>query len=150
MAEHEDVAMWERYCRPKTLGIALRTTYRRLDAAVSRTILKDRHVMMGLVSYGDFRSPSFTSDPSNVFSTFMLKKIEYSSERELRIISDVFNGAKVAGLPVPVDLDMLIGEVVFSPYMNPSLARGLEGAWRRKGYKFAIRQSAVLNVATVY
>lgn len=150
MAEHEDVSMWERYTERKELGVAIQTTYSRLDDAVPTVFASDRHVMLGLVSYGDYQSPEFRSDPSNMYSAFMLKKIEYRTECEVRLVCDMFKGDNLDGIAVPVHLPRLIERVVVSPYAPANFERYVTGIRNSKSYTFDVTRSSVLDRAKVY
>lgn len=149
MSEHEQIGMWERYCHPKQAGVAIRSTYARLDAALPTTYFKDRPIGMGLVTYGDYQCHEFCSDPSDIYSTFMMKKIEHAEDHEVRIILDM-SRTTATGLPVKIDVETLVEQVIFSPYMADDLARGAEGRVRKLGYRFPISHSSVLEVARVY
>jgi hypothetical protein len=107
--------------------------------------------MLGLVTYGDYEDSDFRSDPSNKYSTFMLKKVGYADEREVRLLVDMFSGDKpTKGFNMRVDMTNLVERVVVSPYAPAGLARGLEKFCRGLGYSIPIVQSSLRDVATVY
>src|SRR5207302_959477 len=150
MQDHDMMSMWERYCRPGGVGVAIQTTYAKLDASVPVSFANDRHVMLGMVTYGDYDAADFRSDPSNKYSTFMMKKIGYADEREVRLVVDMFRGEHLKGVDIPMNMRGLVERVVVSPYANPGLAAGLEKFCRGLGYTMPVLQSSLREVATVY
>jgi len=149
LGDHDDMAMWERYCRPKEAGIAIQTTYAKLDASLPIQVYNGRWVMMGLVTYGDYDSLDFRSDPANAYSAYMLKKVQYRSEHEIRIVCDMFRSSS-GGIVVPVNVEMLVEKMVFSPYAKTPLVNGVERAIRDLGYTFPISRSSTFNVSKPY
>lgn len=150
LQEHDNMAMWERYCHPKEAGVAIQTTYARLDAAMPLAFPQDRQIMLGQVRYGDYESLEFRSDPSNVYSQFMLKKVNYEDEREVRAVCDLGQPATAKGIPVVVDLNVLIERVVVSPYAPKAVALHVERLVRSGGYWFHVAPSTIRDVTTVY
>ena len=150
MQDYDNMAMWERYCHPKESGIAVQTTYARLDAAMPLTFPGDRHIMLGQVQYGDYQSLEFQSDPSNVYSHFMLKKVNYADEREVRIVCDLGQTGAAKGIPVVVDLNVLIERIVVSPYALNGVALNVERIVRSGGYWFPVAPSSIREIEKVY
>jgi hypothetical protein len=147
---YDNVAMWERYCHPKETGIAIQATYAGLDAAMPLTFLADRHIMLGEVRYGDYDSLEFQSDPGNCYSQFMLKKVNYGDEREVRALCDSGRMTTAKGVSVAVDLNVLVLRVVVSPYAPKGFALHVERIVRSGGYSFPVDTSSIREVATVY
>ena len=150
MQAYDNMAMWERYCHPKEAGIAVQTTYARLDSAMPLTFPRDQHIMLGQVHYGDYESIDFKSDPSNVYSHFMLKKVNYADECEVRAVSDLGQKATVKGIPVAVDLNVLLERIVVSPYAPNGVALNVERVVRSGGHWFPVAPSLIHKVAKVY
>lgn len=133
MAECDMIPMWERYCVPRERGVAIQTTYELLNSAVPGKHL-DRHIMLGLVKYGDYDSAGFESDLTNVFSTFMIKRMNYVDEREVRLVVAAVHGLPVSGFYVKVsDWSVLIERIVVSPYAAKTFVRLVEKFCRDEG-----------------
>lgn len=79
--EDESEAMWRLYC-PSGLGVALQTTYAKLDAALPPELL------MGMITYVNYDSAAL--DPFvafNGFAPLMQKRRAFQHEREIRVIA---------------------------------------------------------------
>jgi hypothetical protein len=100
--------MWNAYC-PTQYGVAVRTTYDKLNKYVWSEALDGYEVAIGCVAYGPNTSP----DP---LTKAMCKRQRYSDEQEIRILCDMggaSNGS--AGLFLRARLDQLANAVVISP-----------------------------------
>jgi hypothetical protein len=115
MNDAESYLMWRAY---GDRGFAVRTNFERLEAAFEpfAGVVEGR-----MVNYIDFSREAF--DVGNVFTAVTHKDLPYRDEREFRLIfwkPDLAN-AKVSaggqGMPVQIDLDMLVEKI----YVSPSL-----------------------------
>ncbi|WP_442577901.1 DUF2971 domain-containing protein [Mesorhizobium sp. ASY16-5R] len=137
LAEGESAAMWQLYGE-NTFGIAITTTHRLLEAALSS---EKRDILVGAVTYLDYESAAL--DLRNAFSPVINKRLDYSHEREVRLVhwdtalgeeqvwmlwngqprlmttrlSDADHDKMVppAGLPISCDLNAIIREILISP-----------------------------------
>lgn len=105
-------------------GIAIRTTIGRLKKSLSKTL---EQVYLGEVAYGKIDDTNMNPD-GNGFTILCMKRLEFSSERELRAIvwsHGMLDGpceeqewnpnADHIGLKIRVVVDDLIDSVVLSP-----------------------------------
>jgi len=107
--------MWKVYCESE-FGVAIQSTYERLDAELPVEIHGDRHIMLGCVSYGDYDSPDYVTDPSNIFSAVMSKRDAFADEREVRVLCDAGGSTENGrGFFVEVDVNRLLLRIVVSP-----------------------------------
>lgn len=150
MRNQDMVGMWERYCRPKETGIAVQTTYERLDATVPIKNDENRYIMLGLVTYGDYSAPEFQSDPANVFSTFMIKNHHYEDEHEIRLVCNTGVKPVLIGFGVTVDWSALIQRVVVSPYADQAFVASVEKFCRDSGLVAPVVQSTARKVMRPY
>jgi hypothetical protein len=149
MHDHDMVPMWERYCKPRQTGVAIQTTYARLDAALPLRH-EQRHVMLGLVTYGDYSSLDFRSDLTNVYSSFMSKKVNYSEEREVRVICDGDFQVEQKGLRIPIDYPALVERVLVSPYSGPSFVTRVQRFCTQHRIGGAVLRSSAREVIRLY
>jgi hypothetical protein len=127
----ESAAMWAQYV-PTGQGVAVQTTFERLEAVLPRDpgdIAGGLLVYAGLVEYLDYGATPVRDD--NDFFRFMSKRKSFQHEQELRVLTqdwpfaDTFDedGVRaldpdkphVAGISIPVDLDVLVAEVFLMP-----------------------------------
>ena len=122
MNEHESYLMWKAY---GDRGYAIQTTYERLQCAFERT---ENLVTGGVVKYVDFERD--LTLVGNSFNHVATKDTPYTDEKEFRLVywnlslqnADTFTLPN--GVRVPVDIKMLIRNVVSSPFapdMKPEL-----------------------------
>lgn len=113
--EHESEAMWRLYCGHGH-GIAIQTTYDQLVSAIER----EYEVYVGCVKYIDYETERFP-DP-NAFHPVMHKRIAFSHEREIRLVSSPSKlpasspGPAPESLSIPWDTQAKINRVYVDPY----------------------------------
>jgi hypothetical protein len=135
MNDDESDAMWKIYSKNIDYGVAIRTSYQRLQSCFQST---QHDVFIGMVTYIDYRRTKI--DWSNDFNRYMHKREAFSHEREVRAICspttihmppDVPGPPSAAqleeekqfferalsdgGVYVAVDLDVLVESIVISP-----------------------------------
>jgi len=116
--------MWSTYAGGE-FGVAIRTSYEKLDRHLPVTTHGDRALMIGMVKNGDYDPPEYTTDPINVFSALMSKRDAFQDEREVRMLCDNWSlglGVAEPGFCVPVDWNQLALAIVVSP-LAPSWFR---------------------------
>jgi hypothetical protein len=74
----ESESMWRLYCGDQE-GIALQTTYERLDGSISP------HAFLGEVTYVDYSADNRMSNDGNTLTPFMHKRLAFQHEREIRV-----------------------------------------------------------------
>ena len=112
--EHESEAMWRLYGRTGN-GIAIQSTYQDLVHAIS----SEDDVYLGCVKYIDYEQDWFPS--ANIFYPVMHKRLAFSHEREVRLVSlrSAYQSLPEHEIPesisIPWDLDRIKG-VYVDPY----------------------------------
>lgn len=120
--EAESEAMWRLYC-PGRRGVAIQTTYEKLDASLPATVL------LGRVTYIDYETRMVTEAMINGLSRLMHKRLAFEHEREIRALiwrsakllaDDVTLEAWPSDEPpatgVPWDLSAVVERVFVTPY----------------------------------
>ncbi len=135
-AEHENVAMWERYLPRRACGVAVRSSVGSLRSALRPFRLDPSYGEEGIVvrrvRYLDYESAEFRQ--TSMEAPFYYKRIEFSDEREVRAVLSL-RMAEEFGVPVPplgvfvgVDSPELIDEVRVSSSCTPSDAEHVRRA----------------------
>lgn len=151
MKNKDAMQMWERYCGPeKRVGIAIQSTYERLDAGVPRDIGAYEHVMMGCVTYGDYEDEGFRTQLNNGFAPLMIKKIQYADEHEVRLVLQQVVDTNKAGIAVPVEFKTIVETVVISPYGAEPFRNAAERFCRDRGLRVPVIRSKALEVLQVF
>lgn len=105
--EFESDAMWTLYAKDITNAVAIKTTYQKLYEALNRDPLID----IGRVNYINFNK-AFSSNNS----TQWYKRKSFSHENEVRAVLINETRRELDGVPIDVDLDILIDSIYISPY----------------------------------
>lgn len=102
-AEHENVAMWDRYLRGKA-GVAVVSTVRRLKDCMHPFRLEPHYgeepIVVGRVEYLDFDTEEMRD--RSMLGTFLHKRREYRDEREVRALLSL-RMASEFGVQIPAD-----------------------------------------------
>lgn len=132
--DDENYLMWQSYIRNGP-GVAIKTTTKRLELAMAAY---PQVIESALVEYVDhanaeIKPERFTGGMSQVAMDMLCKKMKaFQGEHEFRIVADVMEHHEkwshwvpkgvdtsktnpIAGLSIPVDLDLLIETVVLQP-----------------------------------
>ena len=136
ISEHESSLMWSSYAGKE--GIAIRTTFQDLEASICSRNTK-LPITFGKIDYVDYRHQE---TPRFNFAPLFHKRVEYRGEQELRAIlpgppfelsldqSKPLIDMKLdpdvdvqKGRFIPVDLKVLVKEVVVAPHCDPSFHR---------------------------
>jgi len=107
MSDHESAAMWKLYLKNGE-GVAIQSTVGRLIESLKRVKGK---VFVGMVEYVDYEKDRIP-DPTNLSAAMHKRKI-FEHEKELRTI--FVDERNIEGLPLPVDIDVLIEKVFVAP-----------------------------------
>lgn len=95
VGDSESEAMWRLYCRGKA-GVALQTTYSRLDRSLSSVL------SLGVVQYVDYEVDIMQA-PKNMLSAVMHKRKSFEHEREVRAVAWRRNPLVRAAFPLAPD-----------------------------------------------
>ncbi|MRJ07904.1 DUF2971 domain-containing protein [Ornithobacterium rhinotracheale] len=82
--QNESIAMWKIYSRNDE-GVAIRSTYKQLKESIE----DEKRIFMGIVKYIDYDKDII--DDSNALSSVFHKRLEYSFENEVRLVTDGLN-----------------------------------------------------------
>jgi hypothetical protein len=105
--EFESDAMWTLYSKDITNAVAIKTTYQKLYESLGRDPLID----IGRVSYINFNK-EFSSNNS----TQWYKRKSFSHENEVRAVLINETRRELDGVPIDIDLDILVDSIFISPY----------------------------------
>ena len=147
LSEHESISMWDRYA--PTDGLAVSTDVKALLAG----FLGNDTVQIGEVHYINYDREVFRlglGQAFNAFIPFLHKRREYADEREIRaIVSDLVEKPDTLSLThQPVDLGVLIQELVVSPEAGDWLIPLLTDDLKRNGLDAPVRRSTLSRIPT--
>jgi len=108
-SETESEALWRLYCPPPSVGLAVHASYGSLNTSLG----DNPDIAIGRVRYIDFRK-EFAGPSDAIFR----KRHSLSHEREVRAVISQPDGNDSFGIHRPVDLNLLIHQVVISPFAS--------------------------------
>lgn len=155
-ANHENVAMWERYIRPGVDGVALRSTAGALKRSLREFRLQPQYgeetIVVGGVRYLDFATEGRVD--RSMLSIFLYKRIEYRDEHEIRALLSL-RMATEFGVPIPgdgvtvgTDVDALINEVRLSPGVRDATMQELAEATKAAAARAPLVRSTLSRPPT--
>lgn len=140
-ANHESAAMWGLYCGRDGRGLAIQTTFGRLERALPDAC--PHRVHLANVEYTDYQRRITTV--GNGLQPFLRKRRHFEHEHELRGLFKVTGlDDPPPGLNVPVDLVTLIERVHVAPNSPPWFAALVERTVSRYGINAETLQSDLL------
>lgn len=138
VAEHESAAMWDVYGGREGRGIAIQSTFGRLERSLPRDWTWP--IYAGLVKYIDFGTDLI--EGGNAFEPVLHKRLSYEHERELRLVVDVHEiGHSETGLALPVDVSTMIEGLYISPLGPRWFAQLVQRTINRYGFDVPVQQS---------
>jgi len=134
--EHESEAMWRLHTKDSSEGVAIRSTCERLRQAISGP----QGLRIARVLYGEY-----DSGPTHPMVRFFKKRISFEHEREIRAAFIALDDQprKEPGKLVPVDLEVLIQDVVVSPFAPDWLLPTVSVLLERFETKLQVRRSSL-------
>jgi hypothetical protein len=143
VAEHESAAMWDLYGGREGRGIAIQSTFGRLEQSLPRDC--PWALYAGLVRYIDFGNDVI--EGGNAFEPVLHKRLSYEHERELRVVLDVHEaGRPETGLAVAVDIPTLIESLRISPLGPEWFTALLQRTIGRYGLEVPVQQSDLASI----
>lgn len=133
--ESESEALWRLYCPPPTPGVAIHTTFSELRKAFD----EDLEVDIGRVEYIDFRSQF-----SQIDHAIFRKRRSLSHECEVRAVFRQQLPKQITGVPRYVNLELLIQEVVLSPFAPAWVESVVKDLMNRYCLNRPVRTSEIL------
>ena len=131
----ESEALWRLYCPLGSSGVVVRTTAARLLGALDPSA----QIKLGRVQYVDFRE-SFAGFHDRIF----WKRKSLSHEAEVRAVCAGNLGEDLPGLPVSVDLSILLERIVPSPFAPAWFPKLLISLVDRFGLDLRVEESELL------
>ena len=135
MNQHESAAMWKLYLKNCQEGIALQTTYRKLQESLTNS---QERILLGLVRYIDYETEGF--DDNYLLDPFIHKRKNFEHENEVRAIV-VKGNASAEGVKIRVDLERLIERIYVSPSAPRWFAELTSSVANKYGYSFLVEPS---------
>ena len=128
--ERESEAMWKLYISAKNQGVAIQTTMERLCYSIGKTDFE-----VGEVNYISFEKPLSVNDVP-----IWYKRTAFKHENEVRVIFKEKGSTKM-GMPVKIDLNMLIEKVHVSPSAPSWFASLVESVLKKYGLNIIVEHS---------
>ena len=155
-SDHESNLMWEAYAGAE--GVAVRTTFQNLQESIRS--VAELPVAFGQVEYVDYRRNEV---PRFGWAPLFHKRIEYRGEGEVRAIlpgppfreSDIHLHPEVSDIPldpdvakqrgryVPINLEILVKDVVLPPHAAPWFAQAVKSVMHGSSVRPRVTRSAI-------
>ena len=135
----ESEAQWRLYAPPPVTGLALRTTFGRLDEALDPNF----EILGGFVQYADFRT-----NFAGTYDRLFWKRASLSHEAEVRLVIKRTSGSDVPlppGLNVGLNIDAAFDSVVISPYAPVWFEDVVKKTTSQFGYKLSVERSGLID-----
>ena len=153
MGNHESMAMWRGY-GDGPYGVAIRTTFGHLDDGLPTTPPDveplGSDIFIGRVHYLDYDSEvDQVPHDDNVYGPFICKSVVYRHESEVRAVClprFASLETKPRVMPVPIDLQQVVQQIVVSPLAEPWFAEVVESTCDRFGFTFPVVRSESLTL----
>jgi hypothetical protein len=114
----ESEAMWRLFCGAGE-GVALSTTYAKLDAALAAC----PDAQIGRVTYVDYQGEGWQDAYLNALTPFMLKRASFEHEREIRVLQRRPLDAEPSEPPPAIGLKWTIADAVDQVWVSPYAER---------------------------
>ena len=146
-SDHESSLMWAAYAGSE--GVAIRTTFQHLQESIRS--VAELPVTFGQVEYVDYRRKEV---PRFGWAPLFHKRMEYRGEGEVRAVlpGPPFKGpdnpldpdvAGQRGRYVPVNLGILVKEIVLPPHIAPWLAETVKSVIRSSPVRTRVTRSSI-------
>lgn len=143
VSQHESAAMWDLYGGREGRGVAIQSTFHRLEQALPKEW--DYTLVAGLVNYIDFAAD--TMPGGNAYGPVLHKRISFEHERELRVVADTRSyPGETVGLNVPTDVEHLIERLYVSPLSPPWITDLLRRTTLKYGLPVPVEQSVLASL----
>ena len=139
-SDYESDAMWKIYTGQNE-GIAIRTDF----ASLSASFVGNEPIYIGEVTYIDYNVDVIPDEL--VLQALLYKRNHFEHEREVRIVKEPQDTSNLPtkGEYSPVDLSLLIQEVVVSPLSPVWFAELVKSVTDKYGLQANIKQSAFIT-----
>lgn len=144
MNDNENNLMWRHY--PKR-ELVIQSTFKKLQECFTNC-KEDIHI--GKVMYRDLKTDISPRD--NFFYKNLRKDLSLKDERELRAItfkfvddSGIFLENAPEGIPISVNIDLLIEKIIISPFADPSLKEKIMSVIQRNNLTKKLKKSRYEN-----
>lgn len=134
--QYESEAMWKLYTPNIKEGIAIQTTYYKLNEALN----KDPNLQIGRVNYLDYSTRILAINES-----FWFKRKSFEHEKEVRAFTYDLSDEEKIGKFVDVDIDGLIENIYLSPFANKKFQVKVENQLKKHGINKSVNISTLLD-----
>ncbi len=148
---HESAAMWRLYSR-ETDGIAIKTN----SASFTKSFTCDEDIYIGRVKYVDYETDFIPE--GQTFYPYLHKRKSFEHEREVRAMTrtiplkdgklDVSQDICETGKYYPIDVFLLVNEVVVAPYAPDWFLELVHSVAARYDLKASVTKSALADEPT--
>ena len=150
-ADVESEAMWQLYSRDTQQGIAIQTTFERLYQALPITA----NCNFGMVNYIDYSeyNNGVSGKYFHMFDAPWYKRLSFAHEKEFRVISESPDFSMLTDahdLLIPVDLNLLIENIYFSPNADEWFVKLVSNIVKKKYALYCPMLQSDLNKAPFY
>ena len=161
-SDHESSLMWKYYAGVE--GVAVRTSYKNLRDSICSVAEPPLPIVFGQVEYADYHQREV---PRFGWAPLFHKRMEYRAESEVRAVLpgppierwieqwDLETRPEVPEIPldedvneqrgryVPVNLEILVKEIVLPPHVSPWFAQVVESALKGSPVRSCVTRSAL-------
>ena len=151
LSENESEAMWQLYSRDTQQGIAIQTTFERLYQALP-IIANCNFGMVNYIDYSEYNNGT-SGKYFHMFDAPWYKRLSFAHEKEFRVISesdDLSMLTDAHDLLMPVDLNLLIEKIYFSPNAKKWFVKLVSNIVREKYALYCPMLQSNLNKAPFY
>ena len=142
LSPYDSAAMWSLYSG--RAGVAIKSTFKRLRICLAATA-PGLSASIGLVRYVDYST--VTASAVGRTPAHYLKRKSFEHEKEVRAVIIRHVSEATAGIPVPVDLDSLIEEIVVEPRAKEWVTDVVSDVVQKYRFTFKVRRSDLYTLA---
>ncbi|WP_216726459.1 hypothetical protein [Hymenobacter siberiensis] len=135
----ESMAMWQLYSKDNQNAIAIRSSIKRIKVAFP----EDIGVEIGRVNYIDYASPPDVIE----YRPYWFKSFHFEHENEVRVVPiikpDDSDTLPKNGIPIHLEINMLVACVYVSPWSQPWLLELTKDVCKKYGLEARVVESAI-------
>ncbi|ELY49709.1 hypothetical protein C494_06830 [Natronorubrum bangense JCM 10635] len=148
--EHESDAMWRLYSDEGN-ALAIKSTPSKIEESINAP----DELIFGEVDYRNY--DTFKIETENPIAPLFYKRNAFEFEKEFRLLTHYHSSdlpgsmsgeikeIQPEGIPVPVDVEKMIEEVIISPTSSEEFINNVESITEEYGYDITINSSDLLN-----
>jgi len=116
ISEYELYSLWKSYVSDHIYGVAIKSTPRKLKDSINAIISNGNRKEVIYIDKVNYDSKSIIE--VDIHSFALKKEPFYTTEDELRIYTECKSKNENENIYIPVDLNLLIDEIVISPFIS--------------------------------